>query len=68
MKVIRSEISDTNVTIIVKDGKALWEFLMSDNPDVFAFVLDNKLTYEGNLNYLMKFGYMAKSLKLMFSL
>jgi hypothetical protein len=63
MKVEKDEIKDTNVTIIFKDGKALWEFLMAEDPDVFSFVLENKLSYNGNLNYLMKFGYMAKHLK-----
>ncbi len=68
MKVKKDEIPDTNVTVIFKDGKALWEFLMAPDPDVFAFVLENKLSYEGNLNYLMKFGYMAKHLKFMFGM
>jgi hypothetical protein len=68
MTVKKNEITDTNVTVIFKDCKALWEFLTNSNPDVFAFVLDNKLRYNGNLNYLMKFGYMAMHLKVMFGL
>lgn len=68
MKVKKEEIPDTNVTVLFKDGKALWEFLMAPDPDVFAFVLQNKLSYEGNLNYLLKFGYMAKHLKVMFGM
>ena len=68
MKVKKEEIPDTNVTVLFKDGKALWEFLMAPDPDVFAFVLENKLSYEGNLNYLLKFGYMAKHLKVMFGM
>ena len=68
MIVEEEEIPDTNVTVIFKDGKALWEFLMAGNPDVFAFVLANKLSYKGNLNYLMKFAYMAIHLKVMFGL
>lgn len=68
MKVIEKELPDTNITIIFKDGRALWEFLMSGNPDVFSFILDNKLSYQGNLNYVMKFGYMAKRMQLMFGL
>jgi len=63
-----NEIKDTNVTVIFKDGKALWEFLMAEDPDVFSFVLENKLSYNGNLNYLMKFGYMAKHLKVIFGI
>jgi hypothetical protein len=68
MKVKKYEIPDTNVTVIFKDGKALWEFLMSKNPDVFAFLLDSKLSYEGNINYVMKFAYMAKHLQHRFGL
>jgi len=68
MKVKKEEIPNTNVTVLFKDGKALWEFLMAPDPDVFAFVLQNKLSYEGNLNYLLKFGYMAKHLKVMFGM
>jgi hypothetical protein len=68
MKVKKEEIPDTNVTVLFKDGKALWEFLMAPDPDVFAFVLESKLSYEGNLNYLLKFGYMAKHLKVMFGM
>jgi len=68
MKVRKNEIENTNITVIFKDGKSLWEFLFSDDPDVFEFILDNKLSYVGNINYVLKFGYMAKHLKLMFSL
>ena len=68
MKVKKDVVADTNVTVFFKDGKTLWEFLMADDPDVFSFVLENKLRYEGNLNYLLKFGYMSKRLKLMFGL
>lgn len=68
MKVKKDAVEDTNVTVFFKDGKTLWEFLMADDPDVFSFVLENKLRYEGNLNYLLKFGYMSKRLKLMFGL
>jgi hypothetical protein len=68
MKVKKSIIEDTNVTITFKNGKALWEFLMSKNPDVFSFVLENKIRYEGNINYMLKFGYMAKHLQVMFGM
>jgi hypothetical protein len=66
MKVKKYQIEDTNVTVIFKNGKALWEFFMSKNPDVFSFVLESKIRYEGNPNYILKFGYMAKHLQVMF--
>lgn len=68
MKMKKTAVPDATVTVTFVDGKSLWEFLMADNPDVFAFVLENKLQYEGNLNYLMKFAYMAKHMKLKFGL
>ena len=68
MKVKKDEIPDTNVTVIFKNGKALWEFLMAADPDVFTFLLENKVMNKGNINYLLKFGYMSKRLKFMFGL
>jgi hypothetical protein len=68
MKVEKRIIPDTNVTVIFKDGKSLWEFLMAKNPDVFAFLLENKLSWEGNINYLLKFAYMAKHLQVKYSI
>lgn len=61
MAVKRRAIKDTdvNITIKFKDGKALWEFLFSGNPDIIEFVLENKLSYDGNLNYALKFAYLA---------
>jgi len=64
LKVLDDEIAATDVTVSFKDGAALCKFLLSKDPDVFAFILDNKIDYEGNLNYVLKFGYMAKRLQL----
>jgi hypothetical protein len=68
MKVKNSAIDNTNVTVTFKDGKALWEFLMGKNPDVFNFILESKLSYEGNANYVLKFAYMATHLKVKYGL
>jgi hypothetical protein len=65
MRVKTRAVPDPTVRVVFRDDHALWQFLMADDPDVFAFVLGNKLRYEGNLNYLLKFGYMAKQLKRM---
>lgn len=59
MKVKGTEIDNPKVKVIFKDSEALCKFLTSGTPDVFDYVLKNKLSYEGNLNYLMKFAYMA---------
>lgn len=63
LKVQKDALPDTNITVIFKDGKALWEFLMAKDPDVFVFLLENKIAWEGNINYLLKFAYMAKHLQ-----
>ena len=63
MKVEESAVADADVTVVFKDGRALWEFLTSKDPDVFAFVVESKLTFEGNLNYLLKFSYLARHLE-----
>lgn len=68
MTVKNKVIPDTNVTVIFKDGKALWQFLMAKNPDVFEFLLENKISWEGNINYVLKFAYMAKHLQLKYSI
>ena len=67
MKVNRKKIGDTNVTVTFKNGEALMKFLFNRNPDIIGAVLDNDVTYEGNLNYLAKFAYMAKNLQLRFA-
>ena len=63
MRVKKKEIKNTNITVFFSDGKAMWNFMTAPNPDIFAFILDNKIRYEGNLNYVLKFAYMAKHLK-----
>jgi hypothetical protein len=68
MIVKEDAIKNTNVTVIFKDGKALKDFLFSGDPDVFDFVLGNKLRFEGNLNYIFKFTYMVRHLQLAFNL
>jgi len=63
--VMEKEIPDPTVKVFFDSPATLWNFLTNSHPDIFAFVLDNKLRYEGNLNYLMKFGYMGMHLKKM---
>jgi len=64
MKVYEKEIDNTNVTIIFKDQHALMNFLLSPKPDILGAILNQDVTYNGNLNYLSKFAYMAKRLQL----
>ncbi len=55
-------LGDSDVSVTFADGKAMAEFLFSPSPDIFAALLDNRLSFTGNLNYLFKFAYMAKHL------
>ena len=72
MKMKREKVPDDDpdlkVTVIFKDGHALWRFLMSGTPDIFKSVLDRDISYEGNLNYLLKFAYLSRHMKTMFGL
>jgi len=68
MIVQRNAIADTAITVVFDNGKTLWEFLFSGDPNVFDYILENRLSYSGNLNYLLKFGYMAKNIRLQFGL
>ncbi len=65
MQVYEKEIDNTNITIIFKDQHALMKFLLSPKPDILGSILNQDVTFDGNLNYLSKFAYMAKRLQLM---
>ena len=65
MKVSRKAIeNNASVVVIFKDGTALRNFLFSESPDIIGAILDSEIQYTGNLNYLSKFAYMSKRLKL----
>lgn len=64
MSVVRHSIDNTNVAVVFKDGMALKNFLFAPDPDIIGAILNNEVSYTGNLNYLSKFAYMAKNLKL----
>ena len=68
MKIKNYAIDSSNVTIIFKDSQALKDFLFSEDPDIIGAILNNSIRTVGNLNYLLKFGYMAKHLQRKFSI
>ncbi len=53
---------DYNVRVSFKDAQALWSFLLSENQDILDSVLANSVDVDGNLNYLYRFGFLAKDL------
>lgn len=65
MKVIKGKIDDPNIKIIFRNGKTLLNYMMSPRQDILGSMLRQDVIAEGNLNYLYKFGYMAKELQLM---
>jgi len=68
MKVYNEALPDSTITVMFKDGKTLRDFIFSSNPDIIQGMLDNKLSYKGNLNYLLKFGYIVNHLRYSFGL
>lgn len=68
MKVYHKAIDHTNIAITFQDGQTLWEILSSGQVDIFQYILDNKISYVGNPNYIFKFGYLANHLRIMFHL
>lgn len=64
MKVRRRAIADPDITVSFRDAKAIKDFLFDENPDIIGAIVDNAVTYEGNVNYLSKLVYMAKHLQL----
>ena len=59
-------VDDTDITIIFKDNQALKDFLFTENPDIIGAVIDNAIAYQGNVNHLFKFAFMARNLQLRF--
>jgi hypothetical protein len=65
MDVSERPIDNTNIIVNFKDGKALMNYILSPKPDILGSILRQDVTFDGNLNYLSKFAYMAKRLQLM---
>ncbi len=68
MSVRPEEIAPTDVTIRFKSGDALMKFLFQRNPDIINAIFENDVTFDGNLNYVIKLAYMAKHMQLMFNI
>ena len=63
MKVKQNAVENGwTVRITFKNDQALRDFLFSRNQDILNSLLKNEVTAEGNLNYIYKFGYMARNL------
>ncbi|MEK7404492.1 MAG: hypothetical protein AAB225_05240 [Acidobacteriota bacterium] len=51
-----------DVLITFKDARALWAFLLSEDQDALDSILANTVEVEGNLNYIYKYGFLARDL------
>ena len=55
--------SPFDVRVSFQDAKALWRFLLAENQDILDSILANDVDVEGNLNYIYKFGFLARDLQ-----
>ena len=62
MKVEDDPIDDWDVRVTFKDAASLRAFLFSKDQDILNSLLENKVEVDGNLNYIYKFGFMARDL------
>ena len=62
MKIYDRVQDSWNVRVTFKDAAALRNFLFSRNQDIVDSILANAVTVDGNLNYIYKFGFMARDL------
>lgn len=62
MSVYEKDIQHYNVRVDFKDYKAIVDFLTQPELDIIDQMLNQKLQFSGNLNYLYKLGYMARHL------
>jgi hypothetical protein len=63
MQVLEDEAPDWDVKVLFKDVGAFWKFVFSGGNDILEAILENDVEVYGNLNYLYKFGFMAKDLR-----
>jgi hypothetical protein len=65
MEVIETVIDDPNITVTFRDGRTLFNFLLAPKQDILGSMLRQDVQTDGNLNYLYRFGFLAKRLQLM---
>lgn len=62
MEVHEESISEWDVRVTFKDTAALRGFLFSKDQDIIETALKNEVEAHGNLNYIYKFGFLARDL------
>ena len=62
MTVLKNAIDRWDVRVTFKDVQAFWNFIFSRDQDILNLVLANEVEIDGNLNYIYKFGFLARDL------
>jgi hypothetical protein len=62
MEIREEAIPDWTVRVTFRDPVALRTFLFSRNQDILNSLLKNDVDVDGNLNYLFRFGFLARDL------
>lgn len=62
MRVEHEARNTYDVRVSFEDAHALWSFLLAENQDILESILANTVDVDGNLNYLYRFGFLAKDL------
>lgn len=63
MHVEREPVDDWTVRVRFKDANRLRRFLFGKNQDILQSILDNDVEMDGNVNYIFKFGFLARDLE-----
>jgi len=64
LKVNEKLIPDPDVSVVFKDRRSLMNYLLATDRDILKLVLNNEVVLKGNMNYILKFGYMANHIQL----
>jgi hypothetical protein len=62
MTVLKNANDRWDVRVTFKDVQAFWKFIFSRDQDILNLVLANEVEIDGNLNYIYKFGFLARDL------
>ena len=62
MHLLTTEFAAYNVAVTFDDAAALRRFLFSRDQDILATLMANDVAVDGNLNYMHKFGFLARDL------
>lgn len=62
MRKLDDALDAWDIKIMFKDARSFWKLIFSGGNDVLGAILENDVEVYGNLNYLYKFGFMAKDL------